>query len=67
MEPKRHFDDYVRHFIRTWKLLASYWWVDAWGSAEQRRVFQEWLTAGKPLPCRPFILKRANHAPEGVK
>lgn len=62
---KQHFER-VRHFIRTWKTLAGYWWVDAWGSAEQRRVFEQWLAAGKPLPCRAFILKRANHVPEGV-
>lgn len=54
----------VRVFIRTWKQLARYYLVDEWGAAECRRVFDEWHRAGRPLPCREFILRRANAKPE---
>lgn len=54
----------VQRFIRTWKALARYGWCDQWGSAEQRRVFEQWKAAGSPLPTRPFIVKHANATPE---
>jgi hypothetical protein len=47
-------------FEAIWNDLAKEGWVDAWGSAECRRVWDEWIAARCPPEIRQFILRRAN-------
>lgn len=49
-----------KEFDRLWRELAEIGRCDSLGSMEYRRVFAEWIDAGRPEPIVPFIVTRAN-------
>ena len=53
----------IRTFERAWLRLERWGRCDAWGGAECRRVYGEWLAAGKPFPAAAFIAAAANLRP----
>lgn len=53
----------VLRFIYVYKLLADQGKADEPGGAEFRRVFVEWMEAGKP-DGENFITERANAIPK---
>jgi len=54
-----------RWFRCVWELEAALGYCDGSDGAEYRRVYSEWIAAGKPMPCGPFIRRRANVDAEG--
>jgi hypothetical protein len=46
------------HFL--WCVLSAGGACDAWGGAEQQRVYSEWVAAGRPVGIAEFILARVN-------
>ena len=50
-------------FRRAYQELAKRGKCDSWGGAESKRVWREWLEAGKPLSLEAFITERANAMP----
>jgi len=50
-------------FNRVWKRLARVGQCDAWGGDEYRRVYAEWVAAGRPVTIAPFIRANANRPP----
>jgi hypothetical protein len=53
----------IRTFWQAWKRLERWGRCDGWGGAECRRVYREWLAAGKPFPAAAFIAVAANLGP----
>ena len=49
-----------QEFGMAWVLLSVQGECDGVGSAEFRRVFQEWVDAGQPAKTLRFIMERAN-------
>lgn len=54
-----------RTFKKWWIALSHRGLCDAAGGAEYRRVYAEWLKAGRPKEIRAFIVDRANLGPGG--
>lgn len=59
-EPTADDDD----FAAIWHVMARDGWCDEWGSAEQCRVFREWVEAGQPVEVGKFIREAANRPPQ---
>jgi hypothetical protein len=53
----------MRMFKTAWKRMEMFGYCDAWGGCECRRVYREWLKAGKPRLVATFIRHRANIGP----
>lgn len=51
------------YFKLVWNMLAEAGVCDAWNAAECRRVFREWVAAGRPNGLRAFIREAANRPP----
>jgi len=43
-----------------WRALSARWKCDSIDGMEYRRVYAEWIKAGRPYPIRDFILRQAN-------
>lgn len=55
----------AKHLFRiVWQIMSQVGWCDEWGSAEQQRVFREWVAAEYPIPVADFIRERANISSE---
>lgn len=51
-------------FYRTYENLAADGHCDCAGGAEYRRVYSEWIAAGRPEPHAAFIRTRASCVPD---
>jgi len=54
-----------QRFYASWKLCAALGQCDAWHTAESKRIYREWIAAGKPARIMAFIRGRANSVPGG--
>ena len=50
-------------FAAAYRRLADESKCDAWGGMESRRVYAEWVTAGRPEDIDAFIYRQANLGP----
>jgi len=65
MAAKRPRPEAEQRFYAAWKRCARLSQCDAWGGAECRRVYREWIAAGRPALVVSFIRRRANVGSEG--
>jgi len=52
-------------FRIVWEALSEYGLCDGWGGAEQQRVYDEWVAAGRPVGRAEWIIARANADAQG--
>ncbi len=55
----------LRHFDTMWRKAEERGLCDTLGGQQYRRVFLEWILAGRPQWLIAFICRRANCQPDG--